>query len=315
HLTRATELATDSGAPRFALARALVERGRFDEARPHLDLLLAVNPDHAGAHLELARIHAARNQFKEATHALQLPLANQITRRQAMLLAAQVAQRNSQPDTATQLSRSALALPRGVDWPDPFLKEVQALRTDRARLADAANALMQQQRFAEAEAALTQLMETVPDDAEGLLLLGRLRYLQKNCVAAEAFYRRHLGLQSGSLNGLVQLGIALMCQERWTNAAQVLEQAIALKPDFGSAHHNLGVCRSRTGNSAGAIRAFQDALRCTPGDVNTLFALAEELANANQVPQAIECVKRAEALAPNDPRLATARKQLGVEGK
>jgi tetratricopeptide (TPR) repeat protein len=302
NLSRATELAGTNESPRFALAHALVERGQFDEARPHLELLIAAHPGHAAAHLELARIYGARNQFKEAARQLESPLTNNYTRRHALLLAAQLAQRNDQPETAATLSRSATAAPRGFDWPDPFIREVKSLRPDRVPLADNANALLQQKRLPEAEAALNQLLTTFPNDAEGLLLLGRLRYLQKRCADAETAYRQHLQQQPDSLNGLIQLGMALMCQERWTNAVAVLEQAVTLKPDFGTAHHNLGVARSHAGDSAGSIKAFRDALRCSPGDVNTLFALAEELANTGQTKK----------LAPNEPRLAKAREQLGM---
>jgi tetratricopeptide (TPR) repeat protein len=314
HLERATELAGGkTDAPRYTLARALVERGEYDRARSHIALLIAANPRHAAARLELARVHMMEGRLKEATAELQWALTNQYTMKTALLLAAQVAQRNNQSDTAAQISRRAMAMPRGFDWPDPYLKEVQSLRGDRVRLADQLNVLLQQQRLPEAEAVAAKLIGAFPNDSEALLLYGRLRYLQKNCVEAEAAYRRHLEKEPNSLNGFVQLGIALMCQQQWTNAAAALERAVALKPDFGAAHHNLGTARSRAGDGPGAIRAFRDALRCTPGDVNVLFALAEELANAGQLPDAVDCVKRAEALSPQDPRLPAARQQLGIK--
>jgi tetratricopeptide (TPR) repeat protein len=93
----------------------------------------------------------------------------------------------------------------------------------------------------------------------------------------------------------------------------VLEQAIVLKPDFAQAHNNLGLARSRLGDSPGAIRAYRDALRCNPGDVNAHFALAEELANAGQVAEAREHVLRAAEINPKDPRLNAAREQLGLK--
>ena len=76
---------------------------------------------------------------------------------------------------------------------------------------------------------------------------------------------------------------------------------------------NLGLARSRSGDSAGAIRSYRDVLRCAPGDVNTHFALAEELANAGQVEEAKEHVNRAATLNPNDSRLRAAREQLGMK--
>jgi tetratricopeptide (TPR) repeat protein len=314
HFQRATELAAGkSEMPRFQLARALVELGRHEQAAPHLNLLLAANPNHAAAHMELARVHLARGALKEATHALQPALTNNYTKRSALLIGAQIAQRNNQPEVAAQLSRGAASLPRSFDWPDPVLREVQNMRVDKERLADQANALLQQQRPQEAEMVLARLLNSYPEDAESLLLLGRLRYVQGRCPEAEAAYRKHLAIQSNSLNGLIQLGLSLLCQQQWTNAAAVLEQAIALKPDFGQAHNNLAVARSRAGDAAGAVRAYRDALRCNPGDFNAHMGLAEGLANAGQLEEAKEHVERAAALNPNEPRVQKAREQLGMK--
>ena len=316
NLERATQLAgAETDSPRYQLARALVERGRYDEARPHLQLILAANPNHAAARVEMARIYIARRAFKEATQELQPALTNQYTMRGAMLLAAQMAQRNGQLDTATLLSQRAASIAPTFGWPDPVLREVQHQRVDRAKLADQANALLQQKRLPDAETTLAKLLNVFPDDAEGLLLLGRLRYLQNRCAEAETALRRLLTVQTNSLNGLIQLGLSLLCQEQWSNAVPVLEQAVALKPDFAQAHSNLGVARSRLGDSAGAIRAYRETLRCSPGDVNAHFALAEELANAGQVEEAKEHVRRAAAISPNDRRLPAAREQLGMREK
>jgi tetratricopeptide (TPR) repeat protein len=314
HLHRANALATGkSDEPRFQLARALVERGRYEEAASHLKLLLATNPGHAKARVELARVHLARGALKEATRELQPAMTNNYTMRTALLLAAQIAQRNGQDAAAAQLSRRATSMPRGFDWPDPVLRDVQILRVDRANLAEQANGLLQQQRTQDAEAAIGKLLNSFPDDPEGLLLLGRLRYMQKRCAEAEAAYRKHLTIQPNSLNGLIQLGLSLMCQQQWTNAAAVLEKAIALKPDFAQAHNNLAVVRSRAGDGAGAIRAYRDALRCTPGDINAHMGLAEELANAGQVEEAKQHVESAAALNPNDARVQKAREQLQMK--
>lgn len=313
NLERATELAAgETDGPRYQLARVLVERGRFDEARQHLLRILAARPDHAAARVELARIHVARREFKEATQELQPALTNNYTMRSALFLAAQMAQRNGQHDAASQLARRASSLPRAFDWPDPVLRDVQNQHVDRARLADQANGLLQQKRLDDAEVALSRLIGAFPDDAEGLLLVGRLRYLQNRCLEAEGALRRHLVVQPGSLNGLIQLSLSLLCQEQWSNAIVVLEQAVAIKPDFAQAHSNLGLARSRLGDSSGAIRAYRDVLRCSPGDVNAHFALAEELANAGNVDEARNHVLRAAAINPKDARLPAARQQLNM---
>ena len=313
-LARATDLAAgQTDAPRLQLAHALVEHGRFDDAAPHLKIILAANPAHAAARLELARVHLSRNALREATMELQPALTNHYTMRSALLLAAQIALRNGQPDTAAQLSRRAMSMPRAFDWPDPVLREVQGLRADRARLADQTNLLLQQQRTAEAAVVLKNLLEAFPNDAEGLLLLGRLRYMERRCPEAENAFRAHLAVQPYSLNGLIQLSLALLCQQRWADAITTLEKAVALKPDFAQAHSNLGMAHSRAGHTQAAIQSYRDALRCSPGDVNAHIALAEELANAGDVKTATEHVERAAALNPKDPRVAKARQQLGLK--
>src|SRR4051812_4167816 len=67
HLRRAADVSSGkSDASRFALARALVERGRFDEAGPELESILAANSNHAGARIELGRIKFSRNELEGA---------------------------------------------------------------------------------------------------------------------------------------------------------------------------------------------------------------------------------------------------------
>jgi tetratricopeptide (TPR) repeat protein len=313
-LNEATRLAAGkTDGPRFQLARALVERGRYAEAEPHLQMLLASNPNHAAAHLEMARVFFSRNDLREATRELQPALSNSFTMRAALQLVAQMAQRNDQPDVAAAMAKRATSIPRGFDWPDPVLREVQGLRVDRARMAEQANSLLQQQKLSEADALLARLLNAFPDDPEGLLLLGRLRFIERRCLEAESVLRRHLSVQTNSLNGMVQLGLALHCQQRWPEAIAVLERVVELKPDFAQAHMNLATARARQGDAPGAIRSYRDALRSNPGDINAHMALAQELANAGDVKGAAEHVERAAVINPSDPRIKPAREQLGIK--
>lgn len=303
NLLRAAELAgSQTDAPRFRLVQALVERGRHEEAMKHLQMLLAANPAHAGARLQLGRIQLARSELRNAVETIKPCLTNAYTGRHAALLLSQIMLRNGQTEAANQMSRRAASMPRPFDWPDPFLREVQSLRVDRQKLEDQVNGLLVQQRLLEAETALNRLLEVFPDNPEGQLLLGRLRFQQKQCAEAEAAFRRHLQLQPSSLNGTIQLGLALLCQQRWSDAAGVLRTAIAMKPDFAQAHYNLGFALSRAGNSSEAIASFREALRCSPGDGNSHTALAEELFKTGDTAQATLHVQRALELNPNDPK-------------
>lgn len=311
NLARAAGLAGgQADAPRLRLAQALVERGRIDEAAAQLQLLLAANPAHAAARLEMARVFLARNELERAVESLAPCATNAYMARPALLLLSQIRQRQGDASSATALARRAAAMPRPFDWPDPWLREVQGHRVDRQKLQDQANGLLIQQRLKEAGAAIDKLLNAFPDDPEGLLLLGRLHFLERRCAEAESEFRRYLTVQSESINGLVQLGLALLCQQRWEEAAVPLRAAIALKPDFAQAHYNLGFALSRAGNADGAIDSYRQALRINPGDVATHLALAEELHRAGQVALALQVLTRAAELNPNDPRITQLRERI-----
>src|SRR6185436_5983719 len=94
NLTRATELAgSRPDAPRVRLLQALVERARFTEAEALIESLLRVDPAHAAARLEAARVHLARNRLERAAELLQPCLTNAYAARPATLLFTQIRQR------------------------------------------------------------------------------------------------------------------------------------------------------------------------------------------------------------------------------
>lgn len=310
-LRRAVERAgTNAEAPRLRLAQALVERGLLAEATASLQALLDLRPDHPAARLEMARLRLGRGELEGLPAWLGPCLTNAYTARPAGLLLSQVRARQGQTEVATELARRASSLPKPYDWPDPFLREVQALRGDRQFLAEKVQSLAAQRRYEEAESALKELLARAPEDPESLLLSGRLLLEQRKCPEAEARLREHLRVLPDSLNGLTQLALALLCQQRWSDAARVLEQVLQRKPDFAQAHANLGLARSRTGDSAGAIQAYEEALRCSPGDAGNHVALAEELLRSSRAVSALAHLERALALDPRNPRARALRERI-----
>ena len=304
NLARAVELfPATNDAPRLRLAKALAERGRFAEAAPQLEKLLALNPAHPAARVELARIQLASNDPGAAADLLQPALTNAYTARAALLLLSQIKQRAGDAPAAAALAKRAAGMARPYDWPDSCLREVQSLLSDQQNLADRANGLMMARRFAEAESVLDQLRARAPENPDTLLLLGRLRIQQRRGAEAEAILQQHLAIRTNSLQGFVQLGLARFCEDRWAEAAAAFRGALTLKPDFAQAHYNLGLALARANDSSGAIEAFRGALRCEPGDAYTHATLAEELWRLGRAPEAL---REAEEALRIDPKQAKA---------
>jgi tetratricopeptide (TPR) repeat protein len=286
------------GASRYQAGRMLLERGQLNEAQRHLETVAACVPGHGAAHLDLARIHATRGSNDVAFNLLQTAKTNSVTARAALLLLAQIRHRQGDAEEAEDYARQAERLPR-LEWQDPYFVEVQSLREDQQAIEDRVNRLLTQGKTGEAEHALWPLMQRAPDAPETLLLLARVRYQQRECVVAEQTLRRHLAMSPESLNGLIQLGLALLCQEKWSDAIEPLRRAVALKPDYAQAHFNLGFALSRQGDSAGAIESLQNALRCNPGDPIIHDVLGEELRKTGRMAESEEHTGRAAKLRGN----------------
>jgi len=302
NLIHSTQLvASTNDAPRLRLARSFIERGQYNDAVPHLEKLLATFPAHPAARLELARVKLASNEPAAAVELLQPALTNNYTAKSALLLLSQAKQRLGDTSAASLAAR-ANAVPRSFEWPDPFLREVQALLSDRQNLLDRVNALIMQQRLADAEGLLNQLLSRDPDNPEAILLFGRLRIQQRRCAEAEQILNRHLTLRTNSLQGFAQYGLALFCQDKFSEAIAAFRSTIALKPDFAQAHYNLGLALSRSGNSKEALESFRNALRCQPGDAAVQAAIAEELLRLGLVADAIREADQALQLDPRQPK-------------
>lgn len=283
---------------RLRLARALVERGRLEEAQRHLAPLLRTRAQHPAAQLEMARIYFARHEYDAAFKALESSRENAATARPALSLLAQIRHAQGDREEAADYTRQTATAPT-VEWPDPYMHEVLGLRTDKQAVEDHVNRLLSQGRIEEAEAALGTLLKAAPNSPETLLLLARVRYQQRDCGQAESILRGFLATEPESLNGLTQLGLALLCQEKWAEAVEPLREAVSLKPDYAQAHFNLGIALSRMDKRTEAIESFREALRCTPGDPVIHSALADELRRAGQTQEADQHAKRAAELRRN----------------
>jgi tetratricopeptide (TPR) repeat protein len=311
HLRMASQLTgPPADASRLRWVQALVERGRWTEATAELTPWLAEHPEHPAARLEMARVLVAQGQAEAGLPWLGPCLTNPYTARPALLLLSQARLRVGDADGATAAARKAASMPRPFDWPDPYLREVHALHQDRQRLAEQANRLLMQQRLPEAEARLQTLLGEAPQDAEGWLVMGRLRLQQRRLPEAETALKRHLEIRPDSLNGLIQLGMALAGQARWPEAGATFERAVALKPDFAQAHFNLCLARAGAGDLTGAQQAIREALRCNPGDAAALAVLAELHLQAGQMTEGRAALTEALRLDPNQPRARALAERL-----
>lgn len=300
----------DPAAPRLRLARLLIEQGRAAEARRELTEFLKTQPDHPSALILLAHVAMDEGQVDEADRLAGRCEADPRTARRAAVLRAQIHQRAGRVAQAREMARRAQTLPHDSEPPDPWEAEAALVLDDPRPLSDQVQRLLAAQRLEAAAPLIEKLVKEHPAFAESWLLLGRYQLLYRDAAAAEKSVRRHLDLEPESVQGLFQLGMALLAQERLEEALAAFRRASELKPDHGPAHFNQGFALLRLGRLAEAVTPFRDAIRCNPEYAETYFFLADVHLRLGDREAARRCLPPIEALKPGDPRLADLRSRL-----
>ena len=296
--------------PRLRLAQWLAETGRAEEARKELQQLLRAKPNSAPARILLAQISQAKGEWKEAISLAAGCTGNPHTARAAWTMLSALHRRQGDTNAAAMAGRRAVAAAPDANWPDPFEDEVLAWRSDARSLSDRAQSHLLAGRSAESLPLVERLVREHPDFPETWLLLGRAQYLQQQPSAAEQSLRRFLKLDPGSVNGHFQLGMSLLAQRRYAEAATTFEHAISLKRDFGPAFFNLGFALAKSGRKREAVSAFQQCIRHNPEKIDSYILLADLHLQLGEKAAAVELANLAERLDQADPRVPALRRKI-----
>jgi tetratricopeptide (TPR) repeat protein len=188
--------------------------------------------------------------------------------------------------------------------------DVSDLRIGLKAWSEQAEQLLSKARYAEAAPIIERLIKNYPNAPEPWLLFGRWRLEQNDCAGAEKALRRMLQISPESVNAHFQLGIALICLERYADAVPILRRAVEIKPDFGEAHFNLGFALARSGNGHAAIPSFRNAIRYNPDMIDPYITLADLLSQTGEIQEATNLLVRALQLDPADQRAKNLLRRL-----
>lgn len=179
----------------------------------------------------------------------------------------------------------------------------------------------QAERLTEAEFIYTRILETIPDCADALHLLGLIRRRQGRPEEALALIDKAIALQphipamlgnraniltdlgrhSDALSAywaaaqqmpdqydlMLRLGNCLWVQEKYSLAIDIYRRGIALNPTLPDFYYNMGVAWQRQGEQSLAERAFRDCLRVDPRHVAAWNSLGTVLRRQGKMDEAI----------------------------
>jgi tetratricopeptide (TPR) repeat protein len=117
-----------------------------------------------------------------------------------------------------------------------------------------------------------------------------------------------LKIDPGEYRALNMLGMVKAQQQSNADAEAIFKQVIRQKPDFASAHVNLGLLYLQTSRIDDAVSEFQEALRLAPGRTDAVGPLlnawavqARTAAAGGELEKALSILQQARKLSPNNP--------------
>lgn len=174
-----------------------------------------------------------------------------------------------------------------------------ALPPEIAHAYNAAVALYQQGRFADAEHAARGVLAQAPHHANALHLLGAVLMQSQRFDEAAAVFDRWLGFAPDNADAWTERGNALYAAGRTEDARASYERALSAAPDHVPALSNLGATLSASGRPAEALAAHDRALAVKPDHVPALFNRGNALSTLGRLEDAVASYDRALAFAPD----------------
>lgn len=155
-------------------------------------------------------------------------------------------------------------------------------------------------RLDQAEQLYRQILQTAPNQAETLHLLGVLKQQRGEVGLCVELIARAISIKPAVAVFHSNLAEAFRRLNLLDEAEAAARRAISISPDFLSAHANLAAIQSSRGQFDAAEQSLRRALQINPRDAGSMSALCGVLKDLGRVAEAIQAGRQAVALLPED---------------
>jgi HemY protein len=294
-LERTVQLDPEYSPAWLKLADSQFKQGDAEAARASYERRLALTPGDPWAHLGLARIAQAGEEWELAESHLHSAIETDPDYGPALRLLATVHGRFGRDAERAEAQARADEAGRFAPAPDPWVDgllehsyDVESLLMNVTRYAYVGDGTIAQRLFNRAK-------QLDPENPDVYLLFGQ--HAQNPDEAAMA-YRMAISLDPDNVEAHALLGELLLLANRPAEAEPLLRRAIELGSMAASTYKNLGLSLAATGQVDEAIAAIEQALVLSPQAISSHYSLAYVLGAAGRRSEAIRQYRRLLELQP-----------------
>ena len=331
---RSVELAPRNAEFRTNFALLLSARGAFQQSIAELERALALDPRFRPARLALARISNQTARYEAAdAHARKLIAANENDSEAWSALGTARFAMQRVPEARDAFERAVTLAPgygaarygfAAVLCAQECAEEALVQADEATRLGvqhrelilTRARALVQLDRYNEAEATLTAQLTKQPHDVESQFLLAQLRQVRGDADCARGF-REAAALPDAPPEILVGYGDVARRAGDCALSEQLMRDLIARHGRAPGWLSSLGTVLHELGRHEEAVELTREAALAQPLDPTIAENLVAALLSAGAPREALPTIERFRAAAPDDQRWITYRidvaRQLGEE--
>lgn len=285
---------------RLRYAQALFAGGRFNEASHQFNETLKFNTKSADAYFGLAQIANVSGNQKEVQLNLSKALELNPNLAEAHALLAEIYRETNNQEQFEKEIILSWQLPKKVPPEDPELNDFLIEGVSSYWYELRGRTLLQKGDYDGAIHELQQAVKALPDpriyDMLGIAYQSQRKYRE-----AIEQHRAALALDPKSAGTMNNLASALAESGKITEAISYLNQAIEVQPDFAYSYLHLAQLQLHVRNCAEALKlANRICAAKNFEDPEWLSVMAAAQACSGDFDQAIETLKKAEALATTD---------------
>ena len=260
------------------LGALLIKLGRAADAEALLRQAIAEAPTFAKPHEDLGHLLVQQNRAAEA-----LPFLERATHLDAKL-----------ENAWFTLGKARVMLGRGAEADEAFEK-CFALSPERRLMALAAEH-QKAQRFEQAEPLYRRVLRHNPHNVDAMRLLALLCLKAGRDGEAESLLRKAVGLAPDFLAALLDLGRLRKEQDRYAEALECFDRALALDSANAQAHYLRASTLAPAAFTHEAIAAYEQCLKLQPAHIGALIGIGHVLKAVGRYDDAVaaydECIRQ-----------------------